>query len=194
MQTNLLVVGALTIAFGILLCFFGYTVWRITIAVGGFLAGYGLGTSLVPPDQWVLAVVIGVVVAVIASLLAYALYTLQIMLAGFFAGAGLGVYVAWSLLGGDAAGNTGITVILTIVGAIIGALVAFLIKDVAVIFVTALAGAAAITAGGVTLLTQLTGDPRLVSGVLIRLIAIAILAAIGFFFQYGRFTARRGIV
>lgn len=87
--------GIIVILIGIAMLFWGYRLFRVWLAVAGFLLGaalgYMLGGQLLPGDVWpiVLAVALGVVFA----LLAYFMYMVGVILTGAFLGALLSALV-----------------------------------------------------------------------------------------------------
>lgn len=134
---------------GLLACFAGFRLFRMVIAIYGFVVGAVLTTNILgAPDAWTLTmgVIVGGLVGTILGILAY-------YLGVGLVGAGLGVFVLhlfWRLVGGDPP-----TVVLVVV-AVLGALLALSSARTVVIFGTALAGSWTLVVGVLGLL----GDPQ----------------------------------
>ena len=178
-------------AFGITLLVYGYPLFRLLLPIFGFMIGFVVGYSLIPPEQWLLALVISVGLAIALGALAMVAWSLVIGLAGIIFGAGIGLGL------GVALGGNGIW--LGIVGAIIGGLIFYRFRDLAVILFTALNGAWMLVAGGAELLgqDQLVARTRLalttdfsVSPSWLILIAFAVVGVVGIAVQYKLFGKR----
>lgn len=131
----------LLILFGLVLVFFGRSLYWLFVAIAGFLMGMELAADLLTDQpgwvQFLAALaggVLGAMVGILAQRIAFAA-------GGFFAGG----YLALSLLNHfpEAANSN----LLFIVGGIIGAIIAALLLDWAIIVISSLAGAAAVTSG-----------------------------------------------
>lgn len=178
-------------AFGITLLVYGYPLFRLLLPIFGFMIGFVVGYSLIPPEQWLLALVISVGLAIALGALAMVAWSLVIGLAGIIFGAGIGLGL------GVALGGNGIW--LGIAGAIIGGLIFYRFRDLAVILFTALNGAWMLVAGGAELLGQdqlvtrtklaLTTDFSVSPSWLI-LIAFAVVGVVGIAVQYKLFGKR----
>jgi hypothetical protein len=106
MSIELLVMGVLVLVIGIALCFAGYRAFRALIAIWGFFAGFlltiqALGTYsgghlLVSALEWIIALIVGLVLAA----LAYQLYVAAIVIlsasVGFWLGTGLMMAVGYN--------------------------------------------------------------------------------------------------
>ena len=178
-------------AFGITLLVYGYPLFRLLLPIFGFMIGFVVGYSLIPPEQWLLALVISVGLAIALGALAMVAWSLVIGLAGIIFGAGIGLGL------GVALGGNGIW--LGIAGAIIGGLIFYRFRDLAVILFTALNGAWMLVAGGAELLgqDQLVARTRLalttdfsVSPSWLILIAFAVVGVVGIAVQYKLFGKR----
>ncbi len=144
-----LIVGALIVIIGLVVCFSGYGFWRIALIIGGFVSGYALGAAWVADSQWLLQIQIGVVVAVIGGVLAYFLWSLGMVLVGLILGAAFGAGLMLAL---NATPDGLITTVGAIVGGLLGAALVYFVKDLAVIVFLAFGGAAAVSLGVVTAL------------------------------------------
>jgi hypothetical protein len=99
------VIGLLAIAIGLLACFAGYRVFRIVLPIIGFLVGFGIGARLAEtvfnepylstPLGWGVAIVVGLLAAVVAFIWWYVSVAIAIAglgyALGYGAATGLGV-------------------------------------------------------------------------------------------------------
>lgn len=111
--------GIVAIIIGLVMCFFGYRLFRIWLAVAGFISGAYLGESLgkayLSGAVW--PVVLAIAIGLLFALLAYFLYRLGVIITGAVLGAALInlLLAAWS---GFEAGWP------LVVGAVLGAILA----------------------------------------------------------------------
>lgn len=92
-----LIVALIAIIVGAVGCVFGYGVWRLALPfIGGFY-GYVIGSTLVSPEQWFLALLLGLAVAIVLAMLAYFLWSFLVVLYGVTLGAAVGVMLAVAL-------------------------------------------------------------------------------------------------
>lgn len=140
-------IAIIAIIIGILMCFFGYRLFRVWLAVAGLFLGAYLGYylgGLLGGDVWPIvgAVVVGILIAAVA----YWLYKLGAVLIGALLGAGLVLVITNSLevepLWWVAA-----------IGAAAGALIAGLFIKKFIIAGSALNGATMLTVGVYALIT-----------------------------------------
>lgn len=144
-----LIIGPLVLIIGMLFCFAGYRLFRVIMAIWGFLLGFFIGSQLsasllgssVFEDSlsWSAGILLGLALAI----LAYALYTAAMTLLG----ASIGYVLGTALVTGLGIGNQAMFVIA--VGLILAILFAILILalDLARLLIvvnTAMGGAAAI--------------------------------------------------
>jgi hypothetical protein len=115
---------------GGVLLFYGYALFRIMLPIFGFMLGLLLGFALVPPEQWLLVLIVSVVLAVAGAI--------------FGAGIGFGVGVA---LGGSG-------YLFAIIGAVVFGLLFFRFRDLMVMVVTALNGAWMVVLGLAAIFNQ----------------------------------------
>jgi hypothetical protein len=152
MVAERLIISLLALIIGFLFCFLGYRLFRMIMAIWGFLLGFLVGaqfvlsllgsSTLATTLAWVTGVVLGLVLAT----LAYALYTAALTLLGASIGYMLGVGLM-EVLG---LGNQ--TILVVIIGLILAVLFAILILalDLARLFIianTAMGGAASLILG-----------------------------------------------
>lgn len=155
------VIGVLAILIGLIACLAGYAVFRIVLPILGFLVGMGLGAQLAAtifdqpyldtPLSWILAIVVGLVVATIAFAWWYISVALTIAglgyAIGYGAGIGLGLTVTTAVVAGVAV-------------AVIFALAAIILRVPigVVIVVTAFWGSSALIGGVLILMNRI--EPR----------------------------------
>jgi len=163
MLAERLVIGPLALLIGILFCFAGYRLFRVIMAIWGFLLGFFIGTQIVASFldtstftttlSWSAGILLGLVLAI----LAYALYTAAMTLLG----ASIGYFLGTGLLTGLGIGNQAMLVV--VVGLILAVLFAILILalDLARLLIvanTAMGGAVAIVIGVLLLINVLPTD------------------------------------
>lgn len=164
-----IVIGILAVLVGVIFCFRGVLAMRFVISIWGAFAGLNLGAALVSAisgDGFLVTAlgwIVGIVLAVVFSVLAYLYYAVAVVMAmasvGFFLGAGamaaLGVTWNWVVI---------------LVGVLIGVALAILtlavdLPAVILVVVSALGGAVAIV-GGVMLLAGQLNTAEFDSGTL----------------------------
>jgi hypothetical protein len=127
-------IGALLVALmGAVLLVYGYAIFRILLPIFGFIMGLILGFALVPPEQWLLVLLVSVVLALILGALAFAAWSVVLAISGAVFGAGLGFGLGVAL--------GGLGYVFALVGAVVFGLLFFRFRDLAVILITALNGA-----------------------------------------------------
>lgn len=171
-----LLVGAIIAIIGLVVCFSGYGFWRIALIIGGFIGGYALGHAVVPDSQWLLAIIIGVIVAVVGGALAYFLWSFSMVLAGVIFGAALGAAAMVALgIGTNADGSANLIAIAAgVIGAIVGAVLVYSVKDMAVIVLLAFGGASAVSLGVVTALPFLSSLANPDGGILATILGLSL--------------------
>lgn len=194
-------VAIIAILIGLIGCFYGYPLFRAYLILLGLVIGYVLGLNFVPADQWFLALVVGIIAAVVLAALAYPLWSIGILLIGAILGFALFAALG-TTLGFD---QTGV-VLLGVVGAILLGFLFFGARDVMAMVITAFNGAALVIFGlGLLLIPALRFGPipvdlaETVTGTLptaaqsnpVALISIIVLGALGFAVQYRMFRGRR---
>lgn len=158
-----LIIGPIALIIGVLFCFAGYRLFRIIMAIWGFLLGFFIGmqiiTSFMGSDTLatVLAWSTGLLLGLAIAILAYALYAAAMTLLG----ASIGYIVGTGLMAGLGLGNQ--TMLVVIVGVVLAILFAILIValDLARLLIvgnTAMGGAAAIVVGILLLATLIPAD------------------------------------
>lgn len=131
------------LAVGVLACFFGRRLFYLALGAIAFLAVLGLGLNA--PDPSPTTVAVAVVAGVVAALLSKFFYKAGVFISGALAGLALGVLLlVWSLAGAEpfaAEGGAALSAVVLVVCAVgVGALaVAF--SDLAIRATTAVSGA-----------------------------------------------------
>ena len=177
---------ALLIA-GFLVCFFGYRLLRLTLALTGFGVGLALGLAvagLVPNASQVLTIVVGVVCGILGALAAALLYRLGV----FLLGAAAGLLAAGIVI---AATGWHYQLLIRITAAILGGVLTLLLERALVSLLSAFAGAWAIVAGAFRLLGSygVAGKPPDNYGVMVACWLVLALIGAGIQLRTGR---RRG--
>ena len=137
-SSQLLLIAAVSLGFGIINCFFGYRFFRFVLAAWGFLIGVYIGLQIGPADSQSGALLLGIVLGLIGSVLMYGVLLIGL----FLLGATLGVTAATLLmayLGQDTANS-----LVLLVAALAFGLLAMALRKQGIILLTALSGAAAI--------------------------------------------------
>jgi len=186
-------VAILTIAFGLLNCFFGYRIFRFMLALWGLVLGAYVGATVagnLADGQLLWVIVGGVVGAILGAVLMSLLYFLGVFVVGAAAGAVLADAV------GVAAGIDMPTLVVIIVAVVVG-IIALILQRVVLILATAFLGAWAVVSGALSLLAgtsttpaELYGDAvqagQLLPGLpsLVVLLAWLVLALLGAVTQF----------
>jgi hypothetical protein len=156
------------ILLGVVLLFFGRTLYWVFVAAAGFLVGMYLADLWLADQPDVVRIFVAIGSGVLGAILGMLIQRLAFAIGGFFAGGYLALRIVEHF---QLSGNPHIWMI---VGGVIGAVVAALVMDWAIIILSSLAGSAAILAG-VSHYWQ--PDPSL-TGIL-----FLVLAVIGVVFQ-----------
>lgn len=158
---NETVIGVLAILVGLLACLAGYAVFRVVLPILGFFVGLGLGAQLAAALfgepylgsvlSWVIAVLVGLVVATIAFVWWYVSVALTI--------AGLGYAIGYGAAAGIGTDAT-VAVVAGVAFAVLFALVALLLRVpiFIVILITAFWGASALLGGLLILMGRIHPD------------------------------------
>lgn len=181
-----IVISVITLLIGVVLLFYGYPVFRILLPLAGLVFGYYFGQNLFP-SQPAVAFIVAVALAILFGILAYSAWSLLITISGALVGFGIGTQLAFAL-GLDQTG----TLVAGILFAIVIGLLAYQARDLMVMVQTALLGAGTILFGLGALYEPMKiarAADSAPNG--LALVALIMLAVIGFFFQYGRFGRRR---
>ena len=169
----------LLVAFGLLLLFFGFPLFRFLVVLGGAAMGFAYGPALVtgltarPVEPW-MALASAVVAAVVLGLLAWLAYWVVI----FLWGAGIGYEIVLS-----ASEN----LLLALLAAVVLGVLAVIFQRVMIVVLTSFAGAWLTVAAGAVLIGLLP-ETRIRFGYPEpwMLVAVTALAAVGVVVQFRR--------
>jgi hypothetical protein len=142
---------------GLLTCLFGYRMFRLVLAVYGFILGALFANSLVAVSGTAATVLVAVVGGIVGSLVLVAAYFVGVALVG----AGLGALVAHALWAG-AGGEPHVAVV--VAAAVIGAIGAMIFQRYIIIVGTAFGGAWMVVAGALGLLGNGAARDAVTSG------------------------------
>ncbi|WP_165962917.1 DUF4203 domain-containing protein [Occultella glacieicola] len=157
-----MIVGALALILGLLLCFRGSSAMRGLLALWGAAIGFGLGVVLVAAvaDEGYLATgaawFAAIVLAVVFGALAYAFYAVAVVLAFVSMGYVLGQTIAVAF----GVSQVWLLIVLGVLGGLVLGVLAILtnLPELVLIVISALAGAAVAVAGALILLDTLDLD------------------------------------
>jgi hypothetical protein len=144
---SVLPAGLLLVA-GVVLCFFGYRLLRLTLALAGFGVGLALGLALarlIPGTSQVFVLIVGLVLGVLGAVLATLLYKVGV----FLLGAGAGVLIASVVL---AATGWHYPMIARLLAAVAGGVLALILERPVISVLSALAGSWGVVLGAFRLL------------------------------------------
>lgn len=128
---------------GIIICFFGYRLLRLTLGLAGFGVGFALGllfAGVIPGANQVLTIILAVVFGILGAFLATALFKFGV----FLLGAGVGVLVASIIVTATA---WHYPMIARVIGAIAGGILTLILERPLISILSAFAGAWAIVLG-----------------------------------------------
>jgi hypothetical protein len=197
-----IVLGAIAVLIGALLCFRGYVTMRLIISLFGAFVGFLLGAGLVAGvtdsgmGQLALSWLVGIVGAVLFGVLAYFSYQLAVIIGM----AGIGFTIGTSVMTAVGPGSQLATVAVGVVAAIVLAVIAIATDLPAIILVilTALAGAS-VTVTGIMVIAGAIGLDRLtvegLGGEMSRswvwYVVYGVLALLGALAQFRALSGRR---
>jgi hypothetical protein len=132
--------AVLFLAGGVLACFLGYRVFRLVLAIYGFVLGALIATSVLAPveSSWTL------VTAVVGGVAGAAILILAYFVGVAFVGAAIAallVHLAWTRIGGEP------HPLIVILACVLGALASMSVQRYVIVFGTAFAGAWTALAG-----------------------------------------------
>jgi len=145
-------VALITIAFGLLNCFFGYRIFRFMLALWGLILGAYAGATIagnLTDGQLLWVIVGGVLGAIIGAVLMSLLYFVGVFIVGAAAGAVLANAI------GVAIGMDMPTLVVIIVAVVVG-IIALILQRVVIILATAFTGSWAAVSGALSLLAGTT--------------------------------------
>jgi hypothetical protein len=177
-------VGILAIIVGLASCFYGYPLFRFFLVLAGLIGGYVIGLGFVQTGNEWMALIVGIIAAVVLAVLAYPLWSIGVLVGG----AALGFMILGSVAMALNASQAGVMV-LGIVGAAVVGLLFFGARDLFVMLTTALGGAVETVFGVGVLLPAL--DFRAGEANFLAVVAVVLLGSFGFTVQYRMFKDRR---
>jgi hypothetical protein len=137
--------AVILIAGGLLACFAGYRVFRIVLAIYGFILGAVLASALMPAEQTLSMIVTWLVGGLIGAVVLLLAYFAGVALIGAAVGAALAHFGAGAL-------GTEPGLIVVVLLSIAGALVALVLQRHVIILATAFGGAHTAVVGAAALL------------------------------------------
>jgi hypothetical protein len=129
----------LIVILGLIVLAYGRRLFWIFVAIAGFLAGMEFTRAIFDNQPYWVMLLGGVAAGLIGSLLAVLIERIAFALAGFYAGAYLGLIIYHSL------GFMGKDIFFIVIGGLIGAVFSGLLMNWAIILLSSLVGAAAIS-------------------------------------------------
>ena len=148
-----LLAGAVQLVIGLAMTFFGFRLFRAFLAISGFALGASLGLSIgstmMPATAWVLAVVLGLM----GALVLWALFRIGALLAGAALGAAVAQAAVVSVPG---AANSEWQWLFLLAGLVVGAILGWRLQRPLIIIATAFSGAWASMVGLAMLLGRAT--------------------------------------
>lgn len=177
-ETSGIIVALVSIAIGLVSCFYGYGLFRVVLVVLGFLIGFAVGTALVAGRAELTVLLVGLGSGLIGAAIMYGLYVLGVMLAGGLFGANVAsaIIVALNFEGA-------LIPIIIVIGVIIGAAVAFALKKWMIVIGTAFSGASSIIYGAGLLIPTISVLERRGNPVLMAVVWL-LIGIIGVVVQY----------
>ncbi len=137
-----IIAGLGLIILGLVGAFFGYRIFRVLLPLYGGVAGFLLAWGWWGQSAWLLALIVGAVMAVVFAVLAYAFWSSMVAFGGLIMGGALGVAIGTSLnLWGW------LTVLLAIGLGIVFAALFFWVRNEMVIISTSVTGATLVGRG-----------------------------------------------
>ncbi len=172
------------IIIGLASCFYGYPLFRMFLVLAGLIYGFIYGQSFYPVHHPFMAILIGVIAAVVLAFLAYPLWSLGVVAVGaalgFIIFGELGVMLNFPEIG---------VILLGIGGAVILGFLFFQARDLFVIVATAYNGAMQVIYGlGLFHAARAIG---LGQRYFLTVVALLVLGSLGFITQYTLFKDRR---
>jgi hypothetical protein len=177
-------VRIVAIIMGLASCFYGYPLFRIFLVLSGLFYGFLYGQSFYPTSHPLMAILIGVMAAVVLAVLAYPLWSIGVIAVG----AALGFMIAGELGLMLNLPEMGV-ILLGFLGAAILGFLFFRARDLFVMVATAFNGAAQVVYGlGLFHGALAIGLGRANT---LAVLAMVILGSLGFALQYGMFKDQR---
>lgn len=187
-------ISVFLIPMGIILLLYGYRLYKLFIALTGFVFGFVIG--LIVGELTGEPIITGLLCGVLSALLFYFLYKLGIFLLGFLAGSVISVLITISA-------STDVNLFVYLIAGLLGGILALYIEKAIIVILSAYNGAAISVSGFAWLvypeyMAQLYSlfftDPQLaLSNVLTFILVNLIVMTVGILFQYNIIPNRPGI-
>lgn len=181
--------GIILLVIGAVSCFFGLRIYRIVLALSGFVVGYYVASGALLGQGDMVQIVGGIIAGLIVALLFWTFYRFAYILFGAFLGLALAGVIGTSFnLEGV------VYIVLAVVLLIVGALVGNALADTMIRLATAFGGAVQMVSGVAAIAAAASisiplADPthggantESTAGI-ITLIAVVVLGIIGFLYQ-----------
>ncbi|MEX0999478.1 MAG: DUF4203 domain-containing protein [Thermodesulfobacteriota bacterium] len=136
--TTLKLLSIIAALFGLLICFFGYKIFRLVLAILGFIIGAsflaGVGFTLTDGNEILIILIAGIAGGLVAAVILLFLYSAGVFLLGALFG--ISVFSGILMLI-----NIDTSPLLYIMPAILGGIIALLLQKFMIILITSFAGA-----------------------------------------------------
>ena len=185
-----LLTGIILLVVGLIACFFGKRLYRIVLALSGFVVGYYGASAVLVGQTDTIQIVGAIVVGLIVALIFWLLYRFAYVLFGVFLGLALGTVIA-NAFNLDGLVYLIVVVVLALIGGLIGASLADMMIRLATAFggaSQAISGLAAIAAALGISLPLVDPSHTAVAAVdstaaMVTLVLVIVLGIIGFIYQ-----------
>lgn len=148
-ESTLPLIAILTMAMGLVNCFYGYPIFRFLLAAWGFFIGAGFGLALTQGQDTAVMLLAATVTGLIGAVLAYLAY----VVGAFLIGGWLGVVVTGFLLSFANIQTEIVFLAALVISFIVGGFLGVRFKETMIIVSTAFTGAFALVGGGLLLIT-----------------------------------------
>jgi hypothetical protein len=182
--------GIILLVVGLIACFFGKRLYRIVLALSGFVVGYYAASAALVSQSDVVQIVGAVIAGLVVAFVFWSLYKFAYIIFGAFLGLALGAPI------GNAFNLDGIVyLIVAVVLALIGALIGSSLADTMIRLATAFGGASQAISGVAAIAAALSislplVDPSHTSTVvpdstaaIVTLVLVIVLGVVGYVYQ-----------
>jgi hypothetical protein len=182
--------GIILLVVGLIACFFGKRLYRIVLALSGFVVGYYAASAALVSQSDVVQIVGAVIAGLVVAFVFWSLYKFAYIIFGAFLGLALGAVI------GNAFNLDGIVyLIVAVVLAVIGALIGSSLADTMIRLATAFGGASQAISGVAAIAAALSlslplVDPSHASTVvpdstaaIVTLVLVIVLGVVGYVYQ-----------
>lgn len=185
-----LLTGIILLVIGLIVCFFGKRIYRIALALSGFVAGYYAVSAALVGQSDVVQIVGALIAGLVVAFVFWSLYKFAYVLFGMFLGLALGALIA------NALNLDGILyLVVVIVLAVIGALIGSSLADMMIRLATAFGGAGQAVSGLAAIAAALSLSLPLVdpshsstvvhdsTAAIVTLVLVVVLGIVGYVYQ-----------